>query len=1138
MSTCQSDLAGQAQQPQSAEQADSRSNITQVQSAAAQIRSERLALEVRRALRCQNQKPVRPDAAELKQPDSSVKRNTALVKKLRLITEDARAALLEDIYRVNQSKYVSEAVVAVAEGSLKIKDVPAALEVCSALHQRYAEFGSGLAAELARTLCAAIKDDEPSSLLKRRGSLKLLAELLLCGVHDDTAALLTVVRAMATVDFRRDPERVPACLGLLASLAKGAGEELLGFPAKLPALPFEAEAEADGEANAALRQARAELAAEQAAYQAEAAHRFRLTPEQLQPFLRAMTRAFEQGCTALEAEHGELLASERRAAHTLNNRGEVPEGMAATYERQRALFEGLQRSLAQLGASLERSLPDLPESRVSRITSDEGGIMVLTGRDLSETAMGPFEDEETRAFYKSLPDLQVLVPGELLDDAAADTVSASAIESSTAASAATDGEAAGTAVAAAGGAAGGEGGGREARREADTLLARLPTCLSREACDQLAQELCLQATKGFRKRLVKTLCSVPWGQLQMLPYYARIAASLNQVFPDIGFALVKAQEEEFEFLQNKKDPTQRSLETRLGNIRYLAELAKFRLVPFGTLFTALKMLLDDFSAHNVDIAAALVETAGRFLYCSPETHTRMANMVEVMMKLKNARNIDARQSMLVDSAYFQCKPTARRALQRKQRPPVHEYIRHLVYDCMDEEDLKKVMRKLRRLPWAAYEAYLVHCLLGAVKGRVSHVPLVASLAAGLSRYHPSLGIAFVDALLEEVRVGLEAAEAGEYQRRVSHMRLLGEMYNYRLVDSKVVFDTLHLLLSFGHDTPEEAEMVDPAGNFFRVRLVCALLETCGQYFGKGSAARRLDRFLLYFQRYVLAKPMLPLDVEFDVQDLLEHLRPALQRFETFAEAVDAVAALEAEDAAVEAQGGWQGEDADSDSDVSSAGDGQRRRISEAEVEMEVEPAWGEEAEQAVRMLGPAKEVEVDDDFEREFSQLMLEHQGRPANAFQGLTQGEASPSGPPSAGAPPQESGGSMTFKVLTRRSGGGGGREERARAVQVPASSAIVQGMQSEAAAEAAERAEIKRLVLEADKREQLAAGLPQVLPLATFQRQVDQDVLAGGARGRPSGSRKQRQGSGIDAGLTGLTSRPPGSEARRSASKRRGHL
>ena len=71
----------------------------------------------------------------------------------------------------------------------------------------------------------------------------------------------------------------------------------------------------------------------------------------------------------------------------------------------------------------------------------------------------------------------------------------------------------------------------------------------------------------------------------------------------------------------------------------------------------------------------------------------------------------------------------------------------------------QVLRKLRKLAWAENEAYLVRVMLKAVKGRFSQVPQVASLASGLARYHPSLGVAFVDALLEEVSEFVSIANA-------------------------------------------------------------------------------------------------------------------------------------------------------------------------------------------------------------------------------------------------------------------------------------------------------------------------------------------------------------------------------------------
>ena len=41
--------------------------------------------------------------------------------------------------------------------------------------------------------------------------------------------------------------------------------------------------------------------------------------------------------------------------------------------------------------------------------------------------------------------------------------------------------------------------------------------------------------------------------------------------------------------------------------------------------------------------------------------------------------------------------------------------------------------------------------------------------------------------------------------------------------------------------------LDAPDDYFRLRLVCSLLETCGLYFDKGPAKKKLDFFLTYLQ---------------------------------------------------------------------------------------------------------------------------------------------------------------------------------------------------------------------------------------------------------------------------------------------------
>lgn len=50
---------------------------------------------------------------------------------------------------------MSEVVGALCEAPLRLKDVPAALAVCSALHQRYADFAKVLVTTLAKLAAAA-----------------------------------------------------------------------------------------------------------------------------------------------------------------------------------------------------------------------------------------------------------------------------------------------------------------------------------------------------------------------------------------------------------------------------------------------------------------------------------------------------------------------------------------------------------------------------------------------------------------------------------------------------------------------------------------------------------------------------------------------------------------------------------------------------------------------------------------------------------------------------------------------------------------------------------------------------------------------------------------------------------------------
>ena len=102
---------------------------------------------MRSEARAANLSPERPSEAFLKTLDSSIKRCTGALKKLSKISEDTEAATLVDLAKVNLSKYVPEAAVAVCDAKLKSTDIMSAARACG-LHRRYEGFGAAVASRL------------------------------------------------------------------------------------------------------------------------------------------------------------------------------------------------------------------------------------------------------------------------------------------------------------------------------------------------------------------------------------------------------------------------------------------------------------------------------------------------------------------------------------------------------------------------------------------------------------------------------------------------------------------------------------------------------------------------------------------------------------------------------------------------------------------------------------------------------------------------------------------------------------------------------------------------------------------------------------------------------------------------------
>jgi regulator of nonsense transcripts 2 len=71
------------------------------------------------------------------------------------------------------------------------------------------------------------------------------------------------------------------------------------------------------------------------------------------------------------------------------------------------------------------------------------------------------------------------------------------------------------------------------------------------------------------------------------------------------------------------------------------------------------------------------------------------------------------------------------------------------------------------------------------------------LLAGLAPYHEDAAIHVLDSVLEDIRLGMELNLPKHNQRRISMVKYLGELYNYRMVESAVIFKTLYSFITLG-----------------------------------------------------------------------------------------------------------------------------------------------------------------------------------------------------------------------------------------------------------------------------------------------------------------------------------------------------
>lgn len=764
--------------------------------------------------------------------DSSLKKNTAFIKKVRTGLSDNHA-ILRDIETLSLEKYLTEIVSACSEALLRVAkgdDVMPAVEVVSALHQRFStQFTPFL---LANVLSAVVipsgrpTDDDSDKddlvwALKLKNLVRLVAELCVVGVFrtvkdcprdliPDLAArrLSKVADELVVVYVLKDvlnyDIKLGATLVVVQVVLKRFHHIILGKSSLLE----------DSVKNT------------------------------LQHIFRIYTKAVFQIVTDL---HRKKLQLEKRNAKAAIRTGRILEEVEIALNETTRLFEKFKTNSEYLCSILDLQMPQLDTADDE---DDQNASVVELVKNADED-LKFWEDIKEKNFYTKVPTLGDLIGPEAEKKPAEDLSSGERI---------------------------------------NDFLARLEKVTNEKETDLLAVEFCQMQlnNKATKNRIYKFFMEI--SNIDSLKFYTRFLkihlADLHDVIKDLVEYLDKGFRSQIhhdkinfknifffiEFVKFKMIPTH-------------VIFHKIR-----------RLTMDIADSNNIDILSVLYERVGLFLLNEADYRDLTIEMIELLkQKLKNDK-LQVNDKLAIKNLLLIIDPPATKAARvpRQRLTVEEEFLFRIVRHDLNEQTFPIVKNLLSKVDLASSKVarkVLLEIFSAPEQVNYDNLKYLAEMLVYASTKDNSLLIMAIDTVVDKVVRGLELNDYRLNRSRISQVKYLAELHNSQVLDFKFVTDILYKILCFGHPNSQPLPMnyaiaIDAPDNYFRVQLCCVLLNSLKSLLGEkakeskksGSKLKRIrarnkvrrDKFAVFwafFEYYGYCKKQpLPVEVEFQRSD--------------------------------------------------------------------------------------------------------------------------------------------------------------------------------------------------------------------------------------------------------------------------------
>lgn len=382
---------------------------------------------------------------------TDLKKCTAFVKKIKSGSAWSNSNIdtndvVKDVSNLNLSRYVDEIVTAIVESKPKINDLPVIVALCQAMHLRYAEFLPNLLRAMWSVINGNNKVD-PENAKHRRVYLRIVTQLYFSGLSVDVKP---IVRCISDASGAKDGNYNVQDANLIVAFAKAASpdvfqvtpnsvhDSLMFITTQLDSkpIPLSVDSGEDTSENNTKQKTETyqvtslpplfvshnlleEASKSKELLETTDSGNIEWGPDEVgahKVLAEHCKGAFRALSDSLVQTHVKLQKLIKRCDQDRLLSGSLTEAREKGLEDARKLKDSLQKTVEVLADVMTLPVPQLIEDEESdfELTKTTGVEVWTKGGDDETGDFGPFDDEETRAFYCDIPDLLATIPPALL----------------------------------------------------------------------------------------------------------------------------------------------------------------------------------------------------------------------------------------------------------------------------------------------------------------------------------------------------------------------------------------------------------------------------------------------------------------------------------------------------------------------------------------------------------------------------------------------------------------------------------------------------------------------------------------------------------------------------------------------------